>query len=109
MLPWAPTDPQRQRRRSAKYDTRQSEAQTRGMEIYMLIQGGASYIAKLVISNMAVFFMQTQTLTMMTYKELNKAVRCCIWGSSPSKRKVHLEHFAELRRWEVQGFEDQKI
>lgn len=48
---------------------------------------GRITLARSVLSNMAVFFMQAQQLSAKVHKELNKAVRQCIWGLLHNEEK----------------------
>lgn len=61
-----------------------------GWKSTCLSRAGHLTLTKVVISNIAIFSVQAQRLTSKTHKETYKRVRRCIWGSSPSKRKVHL-------------------
>lgn len=53
-------------------------------------QSRKAHLAKTVLSNMATFHMQLQCFMKKTHKELDKAARQCIWGSSSSNKQIHL-------------------
>lgn len=55
-----------------------------------LSAAGRLTLAKSIISSMGVFQMQLQKMKKRTHKELDKAIRQCVWGSTPTKRRLHL-------------------
>lgn len=68
------------------------------MEIMLPIESGRLTLAKNVLSSKAVFYMQAQKLSGKIHEKIDKAVRQCLWGSSPTKKKIHLLNWEVLCR-----------
>lgn len=64
---------------------------------YCLSRAGRLTLAKSVLSNMGAFHMQMQKLSTKMHKELDSAVRQCIWGSTAGRR-IHLLSWETLRK-----------
>lgn len=74
-----------------------------GWKSTRLSRAGRLTLAKSVLSNMAIFYMQTQRLPERTHKELDMAVKRCIWGSLMNKRKIHLLSWETLCKTKEMG------
>lgn len=74
-----------------------------GWKSTCLSRAGRFTLAKSVISSMCIFYMQAQRLTKKTHSELDKAARRCIWGSSPTKKKIHLLNWETLCKTKKRG------
>lgn len=74
-----------------------------GWKSHCLSRAGRLTLARSVLCNMGVFYMQMQKLSSQTHKEIDKAVRDCVWGSSANQRRVHLLDWATLCRTKKEG------
>lgn len=74
-----------------------------GWKSRCLSWAGRLTLAMAVINNIGVFYMQAQRLSTKTHKEIDRAVRQCIWGSSALKKKIHLLNWETLCRQKEWG------
>lgn len=74
-----------------------------GWKTKCLSTTGRLTLAKTVISNMANFYMQTERLPASVRKEVDRAVRQCVWRASADQRKVHILSWEILCRPKERG------
>lgn len=74
-----------------------------GWKMKCLSRAGRLTLAKSVLSGMSVFHMQIQRLLTKVHKELDGAVRQCIYGSSVEKRSIHLLNWDTLCKSKADG------
>lgn len=61
------------------------KAKLGGWKTKCLSSVGRVTLAKTMVNSMAIFGMQATKLPAGVHKELDKAVRCCVWGSFPDQ------------------------
>lgn len=74
-----------------------------GWKSKCLSRAGRLTLAKIVINSMAIFEMRMGRLLSKDHKELDKAVRNCVWGSLTEQRRIHLLNWDILCRSEACG------
>lgn len=74
-----------------------------GWKTKCLSRAGRITLAKSVLTGMSIFHMQVQKLPTRVHKELDKAVRLCVWGSSTERRPIHLVSWDTLCKSKEEG------
>lgn len=74
-----------------------------GWKLKCLSRAGRLTLAKSVLASLPIFQMQLEKLPAWVHKNLDKAVRSCIWGGYDGKRGVHLLSWEVLTKAKVDG------
>lgn len=74
-----------------------------GWKAKCMSRAGRITLAQSILNNMTIFHMQLQRLPSKIHKELDKAVRHYIWGSSAERRKIHLINWDVVCRLKERG------
>lgn len=61
-----------------------------GWKIEVLSRAVRLTLAQHVLSNTGIIHMQLQRLPKKVHKEVNIAIRSCVWGSTSTCKKIHL-------------------
>lgn len=61
-----------------------------GWKLHCLSRAGRLTLAQSVLGSLPMFSMQLEQLPRWVHRDIDKAVRGCIWGSAEGRRAVHL-------------------
>lgn len=67
-----------------------------GWKVKCVSRAGRITLAKSVLNNILIFFMQLEKLPSRIHKEINRLVRRCVLGDSPAGKRVHLVYWETL-------------
>lgn len=82
---------------------RRVQLKVAGWKTHYLSRAGRLTLAKSVLDSLPVFEMQMEHLPDWVHKELDKAVRRCVWGLDGDRRGVHLLDWMTLCRSKRSG------
>lgn len=74
-----------------------------GWKARCLSRAGRITLAKSVMNSIPIFYMQLEKLPSELNKEIDRAIRRCVWGEFRSERKTHLLNWDILCRPKAMG------
>lgn len=74
----------------------QIQSRAEGWKLKCFSRAGKFTLAQSVLASILIFHMQLERLPAWVHKELDMAIRSCVWGSSHGRRRIHLVGWEEM-------------